>query len=48
MPQKALEEDVMKAVLFGAGEIGQRILKKGKHDVMAVIDNNTEMLHILG
>ena len=33
----------MKVVLFGAGEIGRRILEKSTYDVMAVIDNNPEI-----
>lgn len=33
----------MKVVLFGAGEIGKRILKSSRYDVVAVIDNNPEI-----
>lgn len=33
----------MKVVLFGAGEMGKKILGKCSYEVMAVIDNNTEM-----
>lgn len=34
----------MSIVLFGAGDMGRRILKKSKYNVIAVIDNNP-MLH---
>lgn len=33
----------MKAVLFGAGGMGRKILEKSKYEIMAVIDNNPNM-----
>lgn len=33
----------MNVVLFGAGEMGKRIIEKSKYDIIAVIDNNPEM-----
>lgn len=33
----------MQVVLFGAGKIGEKILKSCKYDVMAVIDNNPKI-----
>ena len=33
----------MQVVLFGAGEIGKRVLRNSKYDVVAVIDNNPEI-----